>query len=212
MYRVKFETLTIGGHDYQIRSLADADQFHDPDGVAAERGETEGTWSYFGQVWASGVQLAEFTSAHPLGTKRILEIGCGLALGGIVCSRRGADVTASDRHPLAHEFLAANLALNGLPDMAFLDLDWTAPPRALGRFDLLIASDVLYEPSHPAELARFVERHLEVGGELVLVDPGRGGCGRLVREMEQIGLTARGDSLTSGVGAARRLRTLRFSA
>jgi predicted nicotinamide N-methyase len=105
--------------------LLDRDQFHDPDGAAAARGVFEGTWSYFGVVWASGVHLAEFTSHHPLAGKRILELGCGLALGGIVCNRRGADVTASDRHPLAGEFLAANLALNDLPSMPYIDVDWS---------------------------------------------------------------------------------------
>lgn len=210
MYRVKFETLQIGGRAYPIRSLADADQFHDPEGAAARRGETEGTWSYFGQVWASGLQLAEWASLYPLAGRRILEIGCGLALGSIVCSRREADVTASDRHPLAREFLAANLLLNQLPPMPFLDLDWTAPPSGLGRFDLLLASDVMYEQAHPLELGRFVERHLEPAGEVVIVDPGRGGCGRLVREMARIGMKRREDSRTSPNGG-RVVRTLRFS-
>lgn len=188
---MKIEPITIGGHTYQIRSLLDRDQFYDPDGLAAARGVFEGTWSYFGVVWGSGVRLAEYASHHPLAGKRILELGCGLALGGIVCNRRGADITASDRHPLAAEFLLANLALNELPAMPYVDIDWTAPPAALGRFDLLIASDVLYESGHPLELGRFVERHLEPGGEVVVVDPGRGRRGGLSRALARLGLGAR---------------------
>lgn len=170
--------------------MLDRDQFYDPDGAAAARGVFEGTWSYFGVVWAAGVRLAEFASEHPLTGKRILEVGCGLALAGIVCNRRGSDITASDRHPLAAEFLRANLALNQLPPMPYVDVDWTAPPPSLGRFDLLIASDVMYESGHPIELGRFVDQHLTPGGELVMVDPGRGGRGRLSRELARLGLGA----------------------
>lgn len=190
MYQVKIETLHIGGHDYQIRSLLDRDQFHDPGGLAAARGVSEGQWSYFGVVWASGLHLAEFSSHHPLDGKRILEIGCGLALSGLVCQRRLADVTASDRHPLAAEFLARNLALNGLPTMPYVDVDWTAPPPRLGRFDLVLASDVMYEQRHPDELARFLDGHLRPGGEVVVVDPGRGGSGRLGRNLAALGMQA----------------------
>jgi ETFB lysine methyltransferase len=188
LYQVKQETHHIGGHDYLIRSLLDRDQFHDPLGDAAARGVSEAQWSFFGVVWASGLELAEFSSHHALDGKRILEIGCGLALSGIVCSRRHADVTASDRHPLAGEFLRQNLSLNHLPAMPYVEVDWTAPPGSLGRFDLVLASDVMYEPGHPEELSRFFERHLSPGGEVVVVDPGRGGSGRLKRALALLGL------------------------
>lgn len=206
MYQVKHETFTIGGHDYQIRSLLDRDQFHDPDGAAAARGVSEAQWSFFGVVWASGLHLAEFSSQHPLDGKRILEIGCGLALSGLVCHQRRADVTASDRHPLAGEFLRRNVALNGLPAMRYLDVDWSAPPASLGRYDLLLASDVLYESGHPDEVARFVDRHLVPGGEVVVVDPGRGRGGRLRRRLAALGLRGSED----GPGPGGRIRIVRF--
>jgi predicted nicotinamide N-methyase len=188
VYQIKLETHTIGGHDYRIRSLLDRNQFHDPLGAAARVGVSDAQWSFFGVVWASGLALAEFSSHHPLEGKRALEIGCGLALSGLVCHARGADVTASDRHPLTAEFLRENLALNALPPMPYLDVDWTAPPAALGRFDLVLASDVMYEPGHPEELARFFEHHLNPGGEVIVVDPGRGGVGRLRRALALLGL------------------------
>ncbi len=208
MYQVKHETLTIGGLDYRIRSLLDRDQFHDPDGAAAARGVSEAQWSFFGVVWAAGLHLAEFSSHHPLDGKRILEIGCGLALSGLVCQRRRADVTASDRHPLAGEFLRRNLLLNGLPVMPYLDVDWTSPPASLGRYDLLLASDVLYEAGHPDEVARFVDRHLVPGGEVVVVDPGRGRSGQLGRRLAALGLKA----TEEGPGPGGRTRIVRYRA
>lgn len=188
-YQIKIETLVLGGLDYRIRSLLDANQFDDPDGEAAARGIGEGNWSYFGQVWAAGLQLAESMSGFDLAGKRTIEIGCGLALAGLVSHRRHADVTVSDRHPLVEAFLRANLRLNALPPLPYVDLDWTHPPRALGQFDLLLASDVLYEAGHPLELAHFLEAHLAPGGEAIIVDPGRRRHAELSRHLGALGMS-----------------------
>jgi predicted nicotinamide N-methyase len=167
---------------------------------------SDASWSFFGLVWASGRQLAEAMSTGDLHDRRILEVGCGLALAGIVGQRRKADITASDRHPLAGSFLAANLLLNDLPPMPYVDVDWCAPPASLGRFDLLIASDVLYEPAHPGELARFVENHLSPGGEVLVVDPGRHLAGRFGRALAELGLPCVDDR---PAGARMRVRRYR---
>ena len=69
----------------------------------------------FGLVWPSGVQLALHMAQRPwLANERVLEIGCGLALASMVCHRMGMDVTASDCHPLASDFLLENVRLNDL--------------------------------------------------------------------------------------------------
>ena len=187
-YQIKIETLTLGAHDLRIRSLLDTNQFDDPEGVAAARGIGEGNWSYFGQVWSAGRHLAEAMGDFDLAGKRTMEIGCGLALAGLITHKRHADVTVSDRHPLAEAFLLANLALNALPPLPYVDLDWTKAPPSLGRFDLLLASDVLYEAGHPLELAHFVEDHLESGGEVIIVDPGRHRHATLSRHLRALGL------------------------
>lgn len=186
-YQVKIETLTLAGEDYQVRSLLDSNQFHDPEGVALARGIPEANWPYFGLVWASGRMLADCMGEYPLDGRRVLEIGCGLALAGMVSHRRHADITVSDRHPLAESFLRENLALNDLPPLAYRDLDWSVPDGGLGRFDLILASDVMYEPQHPGQLQAFFERHLEPGGDVVVVDPGRRLHRQLSRGLERAG-------------------------
>ena len=58
-------------------------------------------------------ELAEGAGFAFAGMK-ILEVGCGIGLCSLVLQRRGADITASDYHPLAEEFLRFNAALNGV--------------------------------------------------------------------------------------------------
>ncbi len=50
----------------------------------------------------------------PIAGKRILEVGCGIGLCSLVLQQRGADITASDYHPVAEKFLRHNTDLNGL--------------------------------------------------------------------------------------------------
>jgi hypothetical protein len=59
----------------------------------------------------------------------------------------------------------------------------------LGRFDLIVASDVLYERSHPKQLAGFIEAHAADGAEVLIVDPNRGNRSAFHREMASLGFS-----------------------
>lgn len=180
-YLTHIRTLRLGDQDFRIRSLIDVQQFADPDGIAERAGISSAQWSLFGHVWPCGRMLAEAMAVHDIGSRRVLEVGCGLALSSLVLRRRGIDVTASDVHPLAEVFLAYNAALNDLPSVPYRTLEWSAPNAALGRFDLVIGSDVLYERGHVDLLVAMLERHAAPGAELLIADPGRGNSAHLTR-------------------------------
>jgi predicted nicotinamide N-methyase len=186
-YSTKHERVAVAGvDDLSIVSLRDRLQFFDPHGDAARLGISSAAWPLFGVTWPSGVYLATLLASRPVTPhERVLEIGCGLALASLVGHRRGADVTASDRHPLAEAFLKGNLQANGLAPMKYRHGNWTPPPlpeRAdatltqdlVGAFDLIIGSDVLYERDPAGDLARFIDRHSAPSVEVWIVDPNRG--------------------------------------
>lgn len=173
-YTTRQQRLRLGGHDYSIRSLSDHQQFSDPDGRAERLGISSAQWCLFGQVWPAGRLLANAMGSFDIAGKRILEIGCGLGLASLVLQRRGADVIASDMHPLAEPFLAYNSALNALPSVAYRKLRWGVPLPTLGLFDLVIGSDVLYERNHAEMLANLIDRHTHAAAEVLITDPGRG--------------------------------------
>ena len=154
-YDTKQETIALLGlPDIQIRSLLDKQQFHDPLEAALRLGISSAAWPLFGLLWPSGRRLAERLGQRPVATgERILEIGCGLALSSLVGHRRGADMTASDCHPLAAAFLRENLRLNALLPMKYWHGQWgglapaddlgstPGPDRLLhGRYDLIISN------------------------------------------------------------------------
>jgi predicted nicotinamide N-methyase len=186
-YRIKYSTLSIGVEDFHLCSLRDKQQFADPGGLAEEAGISSATWSLFGQLWLSGEVLARSMSQFPVNGLRILELGCGLGLASMVLQRLGADITASDYHPLAGDFLARNALLNQLSPIEFHRCDWAEHYPAIGLFNLIIGSDLLYERDHPQLLAGFIARHSALDAEVLIVDPRRGNTASFSRAMLEFG-------------------------
>jgi len=186
-YHVKFETVTVGGTDYQIRSLLDLQQYSDPLGEAELAGISSASWSLFGRVWPSARVLALAMHTFDLAGKRILEIGAGLALASLVIHRRAGDMTVSDWHPLSRAFLKENLLLNKLGPLKYQTGNWEVNNPELGEFDLIIGSDVLYERQQPNQLAAFIDRHAAPSAEIIIVDPDRGNRVGFCREMAELG-------------------------
>lgn len=190
-YQVKHETFTLGNSVFQIRSLLDRLQYADPTGAAEEAGISSAAWPLFGLVWPSARILAQAMQTQDIAGKRILEIGCGLALASLVIHRRQGDVTASDCHPLAATFLTENLRLNNLPALKYQIGNWGRANPALGQFDLIIASDVLYERSQPDVLSRFINLHTAPHAAVIVVDPDRGNRNGFCRCMAALGYKVR---------------------
>jgi predicted nicotinamide N-methyase len=182
-YTTRQLTVPLGGHDYRIRALSDRQQFADPHGDAERIGISPALWGLFGQVWPAGRLLAETMCTFEVAGKRVLELGCGLGLSSLVLQRRKADITASDHHPLAELFLRRNATQNQLPFVTYRDLPWQIPDATLGRFDLIIGSDILYERGHAELLAEIVQRHAGEHTEILMTDPGRGNSARFSKAM-----------------------------
>jgi predicted nicotinamide N-methyase len=204
-YQTKQEQISVFGvEDLTIRSLLDRQQFADPVGAAEQIGISSAAWPLFGVLWPSAAHLAARLAARPVNAgERILEIGCGLGLASLVGHRRGADVTASDCHPLAGPFMIENLRLNSLAPMKYRHGHWNASPaqqqRALddglqalrGRFDLIVGSDLLYDRDEGGTLARFIGRHAAPGALVWIVEPDRGNRPAFNRNMAAQGFSGR---------------------
>lgn len=211
-YLTRTASVLLGDHAFQIRSLSDRAQYADPDGAAERAGISSAQWSLFGLVWPAGVVLANAMSTYAIDGRRILELGCGLGLSSLVLTRRGADITASDQHPLTLAFLDHNAGLNQLCTPSYCELPWQCSPESLGQFDLIIGSDVLYEREHATLLAALIARHTRADAEVLIADPGRGNSGRLTRALAQQGYAAEETRSRFGVDetAPFRGRLLRY--
>ena len=206
-FRTRIATADVAGRAWHLRVLRDRQQYDDDGGTAEDAGVPPSGWSHFGQLWPTGVDLAAAMAVEAIAGMRVLELGCGIGLPSLVLAARGADVTASDHHPLAARFTRSNARRNGVPAPAFRDLAWRGDDATLGRFDLIIASDVLYERDHALLLARMVAQHGAPHGSVVIADPGRGEIPRLTRMLTALGYaaSAHGDGIAARSATVTRI-------
>ena len=138
----------------------------------------------FGQtgqvVWNAGALLAEHMALR-LGPnffagKRVLELGCGTGLPGIVAARLGASrlvLTDGTAEVLARAKQNAAANLRDVPWAAQQLLFGEVTPEELaGKFDVLIASDVLYQSSGWRPLAQTAGELLAPNGVLLVAEAG----------------------------------------
>ncbi len=138
---------------------------------------------YWAVLWRSGVALARELAVARVDGLRVVELGCGLAVPSLVAARGGAEVLATDGDPEALPLVERNARDNGL-DLATAEVDWDAADELVerGPFDLVLASDVLYERAGVGQLLSLLPR---LGHEVWLADPGRPAAGAFVEQAER---------------------------
>lgn len=187
--RIRYQTIEVDNFDIHIRSLWDSQEFSDPLGEAESLGISSAQWPLFGVIWKSSEVLAHEMANFPIEGKRILEVGCGLALSSLLLNSRHADITASDIHPEAGSFLTENVRLNSGKKIPFLRTDWKQSAEGLGEFDVIIGSDILYERDHIELLSEFISQHSKQQCEVLLVDPGRSNHAPFSKKMVSLGFS-----------------------
>jgi predicted nicotinamide N-methyase len=162
------ERIVVGRHELMVARPADPESLIDE-----SRFEEDEFLPYWADLWPSGVALARYVAGLDLVGTRVLELGCGLALPSFAAALAGADVVATDWAPEALTLVEANGAANGLPVETAI-VDWRAPfPPELGRFDAVLAADVLYEARNAVPILALLEATVSPEGMVLVADPGR---------------------------------------
>jgi predicted nicotinamide N-methyase len=176
--------VAIDGGDVTLETPRSADELINE--IDFERDERLPYWA---DVWPSSIALAGVVSALAGDGKRALELGCGLGLVTIAALRSGFDVLATDYYEDALLFARRNgLSATGREPRT-QHVDWRALPADLGRFDLVLASDVLYEREYATLVADAIVASLATGGVALVADPGRVALLSFVTACEQRGCT-----------------------
>jgi predicted nicotinamide N-methyase len=126
---------------------------------------------YWAVLWRSGVALAYELSGLALRGRRVVELGCGLAVPSIAAARAGATVLATDGDPEALALVARNADANDVR-LETAKVHWAEPDDLLRRapFDVVLAADVLYQRASVATLLSLLPR---LAPEGFVADPGR---------------------------------------
>jgi len=111
-----------------------------------------------------------------------------LGLASLMLNERMADITATDNHPRADSYLQHNASLNNGRTIPFFRADWDDKQNdELGKFDLIIGSDILYESQHADSLSVFIERYAKEKCKVIIIDGARGHGGKFAKRMATLG-------------------------
>ncbi len=156
----------------------------DPDRLllkALEQGDEGGfeVDPFWAAAWRAAVGMDCFLGkmARELGTDRwreqtILELGGGSGRAGISAAMRGAKVIITDASTTAMLVCRYN-AWPVLDRVQVRRLDWRDRQNPLGRFSIIVGSDIVYDPKLFPILEPCLRRHLAVDGVVVLSEPQR---------------------------------------
>ena len=139
-------------------------------------------------IWESAVVLGDVLAERgaALVGRRVLELGCGVGLPGLVARRAGAHVVQTDHDALALALCRHNAALNRVTGIEQFVGDWQAWTHK-GRYDVVMGADIIYDTADYEKLEHIFRASLSRGGELILTDPIRQQTIALFTIMEEKG-------------------------
>jgi len=176
------DDVCVGGHTINlIRPRSAEDLISETDFERDER------LPYWAELWPSSTVLAHFILEAKLPTVRTIELGCGVGLVSIAATLAGHQMVATDYYEDALLFARANAFRNLGREIEVRTLDWRAIPADLPRFELVLASDVLYESRYAELVARTIDRVLAPSGCAYVADPGRIAAGAFGEACEGLG-------------------------
>lgn len=164
-----------------MNALLDAEETH-------ERFRRDEYMPYWAQPWPSAVVLAEAVLQGPPGEGRpAIELGCGIGLSGIAAAMNGWSVTVTDYDTQAIAFARINAERSGVTLTGARLLDYRVPLER-GDYDLVLASDLLYERRNVEPLARWIASALRPGGTALVSDPNRSAAEGFPDALRGVGL------------------------
>ena len=187
-FRTVTRTTRVAERDVELLSPANADDLiSEDDYVLDER------LPYWADLWPSAQILANEVAIMRLAGQRVLELGCGLGVVALGAAMAGAEVTATDYYEDAILFASLNVADATGRTIATRMVNWVAMPDDLGKYDVVLASDVLYEHRYAELVADAIAKTLVRGGEAIVADPGRIALDEFLEECSDRGLVSEPD-------------------
>lgn len=125
-------------------------------------------------LWPASIALAHELAARAdeLPDKRVLELGAGTGVPGLVAASLGAHVLQTDRSDVALHLSAMNAERNRVASVERRLADWESFESEVA-YDLILGSDVLYATTLHHRLRAICEAHLAPGGRVLFSDPFR---------------------------------------
>lgn len=134
--------------------------------------QESGRLPYGAMLWPASIALAQevLAKASGLPGQRVLELGAGTGIPGIVAATLGAHVLQIDRSPIAVHLCERNRDRNRAKSVEVRCVQWDEF-QTDQQFDLIVGSDVLYAATMHGRLRAICDAYLAPKGTVLFADP-----------------------------------------
>jgi predicted nicotinamide N-methyase len=188
-FMARRETIVAGRDEIALWTVDDLERYVDRDALL--RADDPPEPPYWAHCWSGARVLAD---RIPSRAGRVLEIGCGLGLPGVVAARRGARTLFADRIAAPLSFVRETLRTNRLDATGFVVADVLAAPWR-GVFDLVLAAELLYDRATFPALASALLTALAPRGRVLLADGHRIDTAAFYDAVAAVGLACEHDDV-----------------
>lgn len=130
---------------------------------------------YWSQVWPSAVAMAQFLVENPdyIQHKKVLELAAGLGLPSLIAAKFAKEVYCTDYLQEAISTINQSVEHNKLTNITTGLLDWSKPPVPSPFYDVVLMSDVNYNPPEFEALFSLFKIFLYQRSTIILTTPHR---------------------------------------
>ena len=177
-YRTETRDLTIHGRHFNFVVPKEIDPFIDFENIVCG-------FPLWAKIWEPSWLLAEHVAKTPPSRlNKILEIGSGIGVVGIVAASFGHDVTMTEYDENALQFAGANAEINHCPEVKICRLDWHRPELE-DKFDCIIGSEVTFHERDYNSLLNLFRIYLKPHGRVILASGVRQSVLNILRRMHR---------------------------
>ena len=166
-FPVALQTITIGEISIEL---------YVPDEMALRQAYHDGkiAFPYWGKLWPSAIALSRFVVNHPhyIQDKKLAELGAGLGLPSLVAARYANSALCSDHNAEAVAIAKRSALHSRLRNFKSMVMDWHHLPEDFDA-DVLLLSDVNYEPASFEALLQLINKFLQKGAIIIISTPHR---------------------------------------
>ena len=186
----KYETetieITLSGRRFVLLRVKDLERWVNREVLLRDEAEEPPYWAH---LWTGALTLARYVEEKvECQWRKVLDLGCGLGLTGIVAALKGGQVTFADKEVDALAFATVNAQLNRCPLFVTRWLDFTQN-NLQETFSLILGAEIVYDPLTFPALTAFLARHLAPGGAVYLTDAKRTDTREFFRQLSLQGLS-----------------------
>lgn len=160
-YDTEIADLAIGGRPFRFHVPRTIEQFIDPQDPLRD-------FPLWSKIWEASLLLGSKMAARTVCRgERLIELGAGLGVAGLVAAAFGHEITITEYDPHALAFLEANRLENQCKAARIRRLDWHHPDLD-ERFEVILGSELIYKESDFKIMRTLFRRLLKSDGEVLL--------------------------------------------